>query len=293
MTSESPLLDLLVIGGMTIDQFADGSAAAGGTVMHAARAAASRGLRIGIVTATGTEPEALAGLSELRGLAPLVESRRHAWTTTFRHREGPTGRRLWLDHLGGSVELDATARDRVVARAVLCAPVAGEVTIDALAAWPDISTRAATLQGWLRTTDEGVEVRPLPLSAMSRQFIEALSRFDLLVASREDLLAEAEAPPDQLSALRRAFGERPTMVVTDGADGLWLDMPPAGSFPGLRRHVAVPWRVEGASTVGAGDILAAFLTMSCRETASSSHRWVLDAMRVVAEILDERKPAAG
>jgi sugar/nucleoside kinase (ribokinase family) len=287
MTSEPRPLDLLVIGGMTIDHLADGTSAAGGSAIHIARAAAPRGVRVGVVTASGSEAEAQAGLAELHGLAALVENRSHEHSAAFRHREGPDGRRLSLDHLGGPVELDATASDRIFTRAVLYAPVADEIPLDALALWAD-RERAAILQGWLRSTDEGAEVRPLALSALRPELVAALSQLDLLVASCEDLLGEADAPDDQLAALRHVFGAGPTLVVTDEADGMWLDMALVGSYPGLRRHLAVPWRVQGASTVGAGDILAAFLALLPRDTPRSNDQWAEDAMRVVAEVLEER-----
>jgi sugar/nucleoside kinase (ribokinase family) len=182
--------------------------------------------------------------------------------------------------------------DRIFTRAVLYAPVADEIPLDALALWAD-RERAAILQGWLRSMDEGAEVRPLALGGLRPELVEALAQFDLLVASREDLLAEADAPVDQLAALRRVFGPSPALVVTDGADGMWLDMALVGAYPGLRRHLAVPWRVEAASTVGAGDILAAFLAMLPRETPTSNDHRAEDAMRVVAEVLEQRASFRG
>jgi sugar/nucleoside kinase (ribokinase family) len=287
MTLASPLLDLLVVGGLTVDRFADGSAAPGGAVMHVARAAAERGLQIGVVTACGPDPQAQAGMAELRSLVSVVESKMHDQTTAFRHRMGPNGRRLWLDHLGGRVQLDATARNRILTHAVLYAPVADEVQLEAMAVWPD-RRRGAILQGWLRSTAVAMEVRPTPLSALSLELIDALSHFDLLVASREDLLAESETPYEQLTVLRRVFGRRPELIVTDGAEGLWLDMRLGGPRKSLRRHFDVPWRVEAESTVGAGDVLAAFL-MAPLGDPRPTRAWVEGAMRVVAEVLEERR----
>jgi sugar/nucleoside kinase (ribokinase family) len=294
MNPEVPLLDLLVVGGMTIDHLSDGTSAVGGSAIHIARAAGPRGIRIGIVTACGAEVEARTGLDELRGLASLVESKTHEQTTSFRYREGPIGRRLWLEHLGGPVELDATAFTRIPTQAILYAPVADEIPLDALAVWPESAwEHGAILQGWLRSTDEGVEVRPLPLRALRPRLIESLSQFNLLVASREDLLAESEAPFDQLTALRRVFGPGPSLILTDGVDGIWLDVHSTYRHWGLRRHLPVPWRVEVASAVGAGDILAAFLTVRPDETPTSNELWAQSAMRVVAEVLEARAARRG
>lgn len=284
MTPESPLLDLLVVNGLTIDRFPDGSSAPGGPGLHIVRAAAPRGLGIGVITAAGPEPEARAGLDELRRSAALVESTPGKVTTTFRHRESAKGRRLWLERRGQAVDFEAAAHDRIRTRAILFAPVAGEIPTDALEerglAWEP--ERGAILQGWLRTTDKSREVRPTRLSALDGALVAALSEFDLLVASREDLLAEADNPYDQVRSLREVFGRGPTLIVTDGPEGIWI-----GSAHRWRifapRHLPVPWRVEGVSTVGSGDIFAAFLLMGRRLKAP---------MRVVAEVLEERRGSA-
>lgn len=288
MTSEPPLLDLLVVGGMTVDRFADGSSSPGGTVMHVARAAAARGLGVGILTTSGGEAEAQAGLAELHRLARVVEHRPGDHSATFRHRESGEGRRLWLERVGGMVEVGPGARDRIWTRAILFAPVLAEIPLSAFQVWGDIWYRGATLQGWLRSKDEGAEVQPLPLSAIEPGIVEALRGFNLLVASREDLLGESADPYDQLTALRRLVGRPPTLIVTDGIAGLWLDMPLGGPHRSLRRHFAVPWRVETSSTVGAGDILAAFLTIQSDKLGLRTDLWIERAMRVVAEILEAR-----
>ncbi len=211
------MLDLLIVGGLTVDHLPDGSTTAGGTVMHAAGAIAARGLRIGIVTAAGAEPEAQAGLAELRRAAQIVACRPLDHSVTFRHVETVAGRTLWLERIGGSVEVDADLRHRIHPRAVLFGPVLEEVPVAALDAWDEAVASGAILQGWLRSGDEGAEVRPRPLAALGSAVLDALASLDLLVASREDLVAEAEAPREQLAALRRAFGARPHLIVTDGA----------------------------------------------------------------------------
>ena len=271
--------DLLVIGGLTIDRFADGSSAAGGSVLHIARAAAPRGVRVRVMTVAGPEPEARAALEELRGLTVSVDDADS--TPTFMHRDSPTGRRLWLERRGGAIrvaELDPRERPG----AILAAPIADEVSTIDLARVDATSTRGAILQGFLRSFAPDGEVRPLQLSALAPELVAELSQFDLLVASREDLLGEAADPPLQLGALRRCLGPRPELVVTDGVRGVWLE----------REHLPVPWRVDGVPSVGAGDIFAAFMLAVPwpRERSGSFLRQRAEtAMRVVAEVLEERR----
>jgi hypothetical protein len=289
MTPGSPLLDLLVIGGLTIDRFADGSSSPGGAGTHVTRANVHRGRRIGIVTTSGEEPQALAGVAELRRIATLVEHESAEHSATFRHRDSEHGRRLWLEQAGGPLTLDPEMRSRILTSAILFAPVAGEIPTPGLALWDTMWRRGAILQGWLRGVGDGDEVRPLPLAALAPDVVDSLARFDLLVASREDMSAEGGSPYDQVAALRRVFGRRPTMIVTDGGDGLWVDTHLGGSHGTRRRHIAVPWRVEATSTVGAGDILAAFLMMALADGATGRDRWPEGAMQVVAEVLEERR----
>lgn len=290
MTPDTPPLDLLVVGGLTIDRFPDGSAAPGGSVLHIARAGGPRGVRVGVVTAAGPEPEARAGLDELDRLASLVEASAEPATTAFRHAETVEGRSLWLGQLGGLVGPGPEARERIELRAVLFAPVAGEVPVDALGVWDARWVRAANLQGWLRTTDEGEGVRAQRLSAVSGPVVEAMRAFDLLVASREDLLAEAAEPLQQLEALRRTFGRRPTLVVTDGANGVWIS---ADQTAGVEAwHMPVPWRVDDVPTVGSGDVFAAFMLVGEWQRPAAPgfvRRRAQRAMRVVAEVLEERR----
>src|SRR5437899_519157 len=65
-------VELLVVGALTIDRFPDGSAAAGGSVLHATRAAARARASITVVTAAGPEPEAQAALFELGRAGKVV-----------------------------------------------------------------------------------------------------------------------------------------------------------------------------------------------------------------------------
>jgi sugar/nucleoside kinase (ribokinase family) len=290
MTPDAPRLDLLVVGALTVDRFADGSAAPGGSVLHICRVAAPRGLSVGVVTAAGPEPEAVAAMAELRELAALVDGSEQPATISFRHRDAPEGRRLWLGRRGDPVRPSSETRDEVKANALLFAPVAGEVPAEVLG-WHAGRARGAILQGWLRSLEEGEEVQPLPLAAVPEPVTDALRDFDLLVASREDLLAEGADPRVQLEAVRGAIGSGPTVVLTDGPDGAWID--PSRSARNVEPiRVAVPRRVGGVSSVGAGDVLTAFmLAGEWRRPITTG--FLLGrarlAMAVVVDVLEERR----
>ena len=281
----------MVVSGLTIDRFPNGSSVPGGPVIHIARAAAPLGMRVGVVTAAGPGPTARAGLDELRQLAVTVECTDAAATSTFIHRDAPGGRRLWLERVGGRVRL-AEPQSRPEARAVLLAPVAGEIAAEDLATLDPSRTRGAILQGWLRSIAHDGEVRPLPLAAVEADLIASLRSFELLVASREDLLADASEPGDQLLALRERVGDRPTLVVTDGPRGIWMDLPDV-SGSATPAQLPVTRRVDGVPTVGAGDILAAFMLAGDwpRPASASFVRQRAEmAMQVVADVLQARRP---
>ena len=273
--------DLLVIGGLTVDRFAGGSSAPGGSVLHIARAAALRGLRVAVTTVAGPEPEARAGLEELRSLTTRLDLSNATATVTFVHRESPEGRRLWLAERGGQIRFPETGLPDV-AQAVLVAPIGDEMATRDIARLDAVRTRAAILQGFFRLFRADGEVQPMPLSRLPPGLAAALSRFDLLVASREDLAGEAAEAPDQLAALRRTVGPAPALVVTDGARGVWIE----------GEQIPVPRLVEGVPSIGAGDVFAAFMLAGGWPKpvgAAFLRDRARDAMMIVADVLEERR----
>ncbi len=162
------------------------------------------------------------------------------------------------------------------------APIADEIAPEDVALLGAGSTRGAILQGFLRSRATDGEVRQRPLSALAPGLVAALTAFDLVVASREDLLGEAAEPADQLAARRSQLGTRPELVVTDGMRGVWIE----------GEHLPVPRRVDAVPSVGAGDIFAAFLLAGERRRradAGSLRQRAEGAMLVVAEVLEERR----
>ena len=73
-----------------------------------------------------------------------------------------------------------------------------------------VPIRAAILQGWLRSLEEGTEVQPLPLRALPLPLVDGIAGFDLLVASREDLVAERIAVESYSEIIRNLGDDDPT-----------------------------------------------------------------------------------
>jgi sugar/nucleoside kinase (ribokinase family) len=241
-------VDLLVVAGLTVDVFGD-DRAAGGAARYATEAAHAAGLRVALHTVAGPEPmlaetiEHLAGLGEVLALPSRT-------SIVFEHHGEHDRRRLRLR--GGTAAIGTGEVDRLPpANAVLFAPVAGEVSAEALHAIR-APVRAAGLQGWLRQPDPAGWVHNLEPEGLDTDLAAALRDLDLLFASSEDL--DGAVGPVAVARLRAWAGPGTQLVVTAGADGAWLD---AGD--GDARHVpAEP--VEGKNTIGAGDAFAAVLT---------------------------------
>ncbi|TMB52636.1 MAG: carbohydrate kinase family protein [Chloroflexi bacterium] len=259
-------LDLVVVGALTIDRFPDGSAAPGGTVLHAARAAARARVAIGVVTAAGPEPEAQDGLRELRRIAALqVEAVPETLVFHLDERDGP--RRLSLH---GSVRLrpDPGPLLRLHPRALLLAPVAGELDAIALATIDEAveaRVRVAALQGWLRTRDSNGRVTPLDAGDLPQAVLAELRNCDAVVASHEDL-GRSERHPTATAgiALRKLF-PGPALLITWGGAGY------VRSEAGTREPIVVRRRtaiVGVAATTGAGDAFAAIVAIHLARGAS-------------------------
>src|SRR5436190_20293130 len=249
-------LDLLVAGALTIDRFEDGSTAPGGSVLRAARAAARARLSVAFLTAAGSEPEAQAGLRELATIGELHVESVHE-TLFFGHAEVDGRRRLSME---GHVRLrpDARRLERLRPRALLLAPVAGELDATTLAAIDEVveaRVRVAALQGWLRRRAAGSLVLPLSLDDLPQTVRAVLRNCDTVVLSHEDL-GRPEAEPTAAAAIdvRRAI-PGPGVVVTWGGTG-YVRADPADPEPFVvRRRDAV----VGVGTTGAGDAYAAIV----------------------------------
>jgi len=243
---DSPV-DLLVIGGLTVDVL-DDAEVAGGAARYGVEGALSAGLSVGLVTVADDEAPVRDVLDGMRGRVQLVRQPAAA-SIRFEHHGAHDRRRLRLTARTDTVNLGGlTSLPR--ANAVLFAPVAGEVDAATMTAFT-APLRAAGLQGWLRTTDQDGWVEPRPLDGLNPDLAATLRGLDLLVASERDV--GAADGPAALAALRAWAGPGPELVVTAGVHGAWLDL-----RTGPAVHVPADV-VEGRHTIGAGDAFGAVL----------------------------------
>jgi sugar/nucleoside kinase (ribokinase family) len=270
-----PPVDLLVVGGLTIDRF-DDTDVVGGAARWSTEGALAAGLSVALRTVAGPEPIVDAAVS-LLGERAQVLRQRAATSIVFEHHGEHDARRLRLRATTNPIDIPEP--DRLpTARAVLFAPVADEVSADAVrqVAAP---LRAAGLQGWLRSTDADGWVGHRRLADLFQELTEALRGLDLLLASRDDLGVGDVEPA--LAALRDWAGPGPELVVTAGIDGAWVD-----DGHGAPRHVPAEV-VEDAHTIGAGDAFAAVLTAR-RGSGRDLHGAALEATSATARFLRDR-----
>ena len=244
------MTETLIVGGLTIDRFADGSTAPGGSVIHSGLAAADEGSETAFLTVSGNEPEARDGLRILSELGTLVHQSASR-TVTYRHGERNGRRVLELEATTDPIDPGTRLPPGQPAVALL-APIADELpapSIEALSARIGGALSVLLVQGWLRRLEVGTSVDPIPLDAVAPALWAAFARADAVVLSTEDLSESADDPFAQAVALRRRLGTRPVIVLTLGVQGYLLDDPAADQIV-----AAVPRRiVEGVPTVGAGD----------------------------------------
>ena len=275
--SRTPV-DLLIVGGLTIDVL-DGEEVVGGAARYATEAALAAGLRVGLHTVSGPEPVAREAVERL-GRQADVTWHEAATSIVFEHHGAHDERRL--RQRSGTEPIRGPDRKRLPpARAVLFAPVAGEVAVEVIHA-VDAPFRAAGLQGWLRQTDAGGWVSRLRLSAVEAQLAEALRGLSVLLASVDEL--GGEGGPDGIGRLRAWAGPGPELVVTAGASGAWVD--DGGGPP---RHVPAEV-VADRHTIGAGDAFAAVLVAQ-RGAGLDLQASAVAAARATARYLSERVTA--
>jgi hypothetical protein len=179
-------LDLLVVGGLTIDVM-DGTEIVGGAARHSTEAALAAGIRVALQTVAG--PEALVGAYVERLAHQCPVARQVAATSiVFEHHGQHDARRLRLR--SGTARIADPASGLPAAAAVLFAPVASEVAPEALTARA-APLRAAGMQGWLRASDPDGWVTRRRLSDVDPVDAERLRGLGLLLASVDELRGDS------------------------------------------------------------------------------------------------------
>lgn len=273
-------VDLLIVGGLTIDDIDGQFDAAGGAARYATEGALAAGLAVSLLTVSGDDPIARAAIERLAARADVMREPASE-SIQFEHHGPDEPRRLRLVTQGGQIRVSHPERVPEAA-AVLFAPVGAEVpasVIDVVHA----PFRAAGLQGWLRQTDGGGWVVNKPLAELDARLADALRGLDLLVASVQDL--GAETGPAALAGLRAWAGAGPELVITGGTDGAWIDN---GSSPPVR---VAAQAVTNRHTIGAGDAFAAVLAAR-RGAGIDLRAAVAEATTATARYLATR-PAPG
>ena len=281
------MTETLIVGGLTIDRFSDGSVAPGGSVLHSGLAAVAEQSGLTMLTAAGQEPAAREGLARLEEMGVLA-CQHAASTTTYRHEEREGVRVLVLEARSGPIRddgLDQIGRPDVV----LVAPIADEVPAPFVGELRTRIGRRLTVllvQGWLRRLVVGEAVTPVPLDALSWDQVAVMADADAIVVSTEDLVESPGDPFAQAAELRRRAGPGPILLVTLGTDGYLLDDPSLD-----RVLVSVPRRVvTGVPLVGAGDTFGASLAINLARGVAPGAAADMATDRVIS-MLESRRPA--
>jgi sugar/nucleoside kinase (ribokinase family) len=281
--------ELLIVGGLTIDHFVDGTVAPGGSVLHSGLAAAADGGSLTLLTVAGDEPAARDGLARLASLGELVHQPAGS-TTAYRHEERDGARVLVLE--ARTEPIVARGLGRLPRPEVaLVAPIADEVPaglVERLIEEVAAQRTVMLIQGWLRRLVVGDEVHPLPLDALTDEQQRVMAQADAIVVSSEDLTEAPGDPFRQAAELREHVGPGPIVVVTLGTEGYLLDDPATD-----RVIASMPRRVvTGVSAVGAGDTFGAALALNVARGAEPRAAADLATDRVIA-MLEARRSAAG
>jgi sugar/nucleoside kinase (ribokinase family) len=224
-------VDYLVIGHVAHDLTPAGPRL-GGTAAYSALTARALGLRVGVVTAAGSETS-LEALNDIPTLT--IESQQ---STTFENIYTENGRIQYLRAQATRIDFASVPEVWRTASIIHIGPIADEVD----SVLPNIFSPAVfgvTPQGWMRQRAADGRV-----SRSEWQNAESvLKNADAVVISREDVNGDDELIEDMAHQTR-------ILVVTEADDGCVLH------WNGDRRRFRAP-AVHEVDATGAGDIFAA------------------------------------
>jgi len=223
-------VDYLVIGHVARDLTPDG-ARLGGTVAYSALTARALGLRVGIVTAVGTD----ISLDPLKDI-PIVSIESNS-STTYENIYKEQGRVQYLRSQAAHIDLDHVPETWRDASIIHLGPISNEMDSSLPKGFLP-SLFALTPQGWMRQWDADGLVSTCEWADAEA----ALSQANAIVISREDVNGD-----DIL--IEHMAGQTKILVVTEGAAGAVL------YWNGDRRRFRAPV-VKETDATGAGDIFS-------------------------------------
>lgn len=223
-------VDYLVIGHVARDLTPQGPQL-GGTAAYSALTARALGLRVGIVTAAGTD----IPLERLDGIP--VHSIVSISSTTYENIYTEQGRVQYLRAQAERISLDRVPEPWRSAPIIHLGPIANEVD-SVLPKGFSPGLFGLTPQGWMRQWD----ANGLVSAGEWKEAESALVRANAVVLSREDVNGD-----DVL--IEHMAGQTKVLVVTEGAAGAVL------YWNGDRRRFRAP-SVREVDATGAGDIFA-------------------------------------
>ena len=223
-------VDYLVIGHVARD-LTQAGARLGGTVAYSALTAQALDLRVGIVTAAGTD----VSLEALRDI-PLVSIESNS-STTYENIYAEDGRVQYLRSKATDIDLDRVPEPWRNASIIHLGPIANEM-VSVLPKKFSPSLLGLTPQGWMRQWDSN----GLVSSCEWTDSEASLSQANAIVISREDVNGD-----DVL--IEHIAGQTKILVVTEGPAGAVL------YWNGDRRRFRAA-AVQEMDATGAGDIFA-------------------------------------
>lgn len=223
--------DYLIIGHITKDQI-EGGYRLGGTAVYGGVLAHRMGLKVALYTAGASD----LALDFLDGIEIINQP--GPGTTTFINEYTPDGRVQRLLDRAETLDCGQIPPVWMQSKIIHLAPVAGEIPLSAGGMFPD-QNLGYSLQGWMRTWDEGGRIFPAPLPALDQPVPDQAIGF----LSLEDLGNELS----RLESIQKIF---PQLALTMGPEGV--------EFHASGRVMGVPApKTPEVDPTGAGDIFAA------------------------------------
>jgi len=223
-------VDYLVVGHIACDLTPSGSML-GGTAAYSALTARAFGLKVGIVTAAGSD----VSLAPLNGFP--VHMIKSQTSTTYENTYTENGRVQYLRAQATRIDLNDVPEAWRSASIIHLGPIANEMD-SILPKGFSPSLLGLTPQGWMRQWDSNGLISTCNWSSSEK----ALPQAGAVVLSREDVNGDDEL-------IEHMAGQTKILVVTEGAAGAVL------YWNGDRRRFPAP-SVDEVDATGAGDIFA-------------------------------------